>query len=369
MIKKIRLFITIRNIILTIGGLLILLIVGSTIKKATTPVTVEIGQATRGSVSEVVAVSGYLEAARKSNLSFGATTSKITWLNTKVGDVVATGSALLALDQTSLQSDVVAAQAAVAQAEAAYNSAKAGEIVTYETYNNVRYDGSARIDALKDQAYEAARSADDGVTRAQATLTSAKANLAKSVLTAPISGTVTLQNAVLGEIPTASPLVQIIDLNSFYFRALVDELDIYKISLGQSVSIKLNTAKDKELLGTVTSISPTTIKDGNNNVSIEVKITITDFKGLTLRLGLEGDAQIIVSEHSNALLVPFEAVAEENGQKYVWEVKYNVVTKRAVSTGLEGELTTEITSGLSDGAVVVLSPAKTLIDNQRITQK
>lgn len=369
MIKKIKTLLKLRNVVLIIGGILLLIGGINIVKSVTAPVTVEIGSVKRGRVNEVISVSGYLKPERKADLGFGATTSKVIWLNAKVGDNVATGSALLSLDQTLLINDVTAAKAALAQANAAYNSAKAGEVIAHETYNNIRYEGSGRIAALKDQAFEAARSADDGVTAATAALNSAKNNLARSVLTTPISGTVTIQKGVVGEIPTTNPLVQVIDLNSLYFEVLVNELDLGKLKIGQKVLTKLNTAKDLEIEGQVSFVSPTTIKDSNNNIMMETKIKITNSNGVTLRPGLEGDAQIVVEERENTLLIPFESIVEESNQKFVWVVTNNTIAKKSITTGLEGELDTEVTSGLIDGEKVVLNPTKTLKNGQQVTVK
>ena len=255
MIKKIRTLLKLKNVLLVGGGVALLLVGFNLIKSATAPLAVESALVQRGNISQLVSVSGYLKPERKADLSFGVTNSRVVWLNTKIGNTVATGSALLSLDQTLLLNDVAAAEAALAQAKAAYSSAKSGEVIAHETYNNIRYQDSDRIEALKNQAYEAARSADDGVTAAEAAVASAKNNLARNVLTAPISGTVTIQKAIVGEIPTANPLVQIVDLNSLYFEVLIDELDVSKVKIGQKAFIKLNANKEQELEGVVKFIA------------------------------------------------------------------------------------------------------------------
>ena len=371
MIKRIRNLLKLKNVLLVGGGVALLLVGFNLIKSATAPLAVESALVQRGNISQLVSVSGYLKPERKADLSFGVTNSRVVWLKTKIGNTVATGSALLSLDQTLLLNDVAAAEAALAQAKAAYSSAKSGEVIAHETYNNIRYQDSDRIEALKNQAYEAARSADDGVTAAEAAVASAKNNLARNVLTAPISGTVTIQKAIVGEIPTANPLVQIVDLNSLYFEVLIDELDVSKVKIGQKAFIKLNANKEQELEGVVDFIALTTTKDANNNVAVETIIKVTNAKNVTLRPGLEGDAQIVTEERKGALLVPFEAIVEEGQQKFALEInnKTKTVTRVAVTIGLEGERDTEITTGLSDGTLVVLNPAKTLKDKQTVTVK
>ena len=359
-----------KPIILTILALVGLFVVYSIANAKLQPLKVETAKVSRGTIKETVAVSGFLKAKNKASLSFGPTASKITWLNVKVGDTVATGSALLALDQSILLSEVTAAGAAVSQARATYNSTHAAEIVVRETYKDPADLASEKIKATINQAFQASRAADDALSRSEVNLTEAKQNLSKSVLTSPISGTVTAVNVSLGEVPSSGvSLVEIVDLNSLYFNTLVDELDINKVKLGQVVTIKLDSDKTAELAGVVSEISPTTILDASNNVTVETKITVIDSKGVVLRPGFQGDANVVINASENTLVVPFEALVEENGQNYVWVIANGKAQKKAVVKGLEGELNTEITSGLAENDVVVLNPAKTLTSGAAVVSK
>lgn len=365
MIKR---FLKPKPIFLTILALVGLFVVYSVVNAKLQPLKVETAKVTRGTIRETVAVSGFLKAATKASLSFGVTASKVTWLNVKVGDKVATGSALLSLDQSTLASEVTAAEAAVLQARATYKSTRAAETAVMETYKDPADLASEKIKALLNQAYQNSRAADDALTRTETALNSARLNLSKSVLTSPISGTVTTVNVSLGEVPSGV-VVDVTDLNSLYFDTLVDELDINKIKLGQTVTIKLDSAKTMDLTGVVSEISPTTGHDASNNVTVETKISVTDSKAIVLRPGFEGDANIIVNSHENTLLVPFEALVEETGQNYVWVISGGKAVKKTVVKGLEGELNTEIISGLLENDVVILNPAKTFVNGQSVTSK
>lgn len=366
--KKIKQITTVRNIILLFVAAVVVFVVLKSFKAATNPLQVEMAVSTRGNAQEIVSVSGFLKAGTKADLSFGVTTSKVVGVYSHVGDTVAPGTALLALDSSTLADEVAAAEAALSQARNTYFSTKSTQTVTDETYKDSGDLNSPKVKALIDQAFQNSRAADDAQSRAEAALNEAKANLAKSVLTSPIAGTVSLVNANIGEIPTGV-VAEVVDLNTLYFDVLVDELDIGSIKLGQLVTIKLDSAKNVEMSGVISEISPVTIKDASNNVTVEVKVTIQDSKGVVLRPGLEGDSQIIVNQHVNTVLVPFEAVVAEGDQSYVWEIKNGKAVKQPVSTGLEGDLNTEITSGLSENETVILNPAKTLTNGQSVVSK
>lgn len=366
--SKIKTIFKLKRIIIGLVFLGLGFAVFNVVKARLTPLAVATGTASENTIKETVAVSGFMKADRKADLSFGITTSKVVGVNVVVGDSVTSGKTLVTLNATSLLADVRASEAALNQAIAAYDSAKAGETITDETYNNVRYEGSARIEALKDQSYYAARSADDGMTRAKAALDAAKSNLANSGLVSPISGVVTIVNAKIGEIPSGSPVVQVVDPTSLYYNTLIDELDIKKIQIGQRVVVTFDAFKDHPVDGIVAEISPATSKDAGNNTVIEVKVKINNVPA-DVKLGMEGDADVIVTEHSNALTVPFESIVEEGDNKFVWVIDNGRAKKVAVRTGLEGDLDTEILEGLGNGQIVILSPAKTLQENQPVQPK
>jgi len=366
--KKLKSMLRLKRIILTLLIIAGLFVGYSTIKAKLTPLKVETAKARAQDLEETVAISGFIKADKQADLGYSATTSKLTNLAVKVGDNVSSGATLASTDTATLLAEVNAAEAAYNQARNTYLAIKNNETITNETYNNERYLGSDRIQALKDQAFLNSRAADDAVTRAEATLEEAKLNLAKSVLTSPIAGTVTQVNGLVGEIP-AGTLIQVTDLSSLYFNTLIDELDIQKIKLGQTVEINLDAAKNTPLTGIITSIAPTTTKDSGNNTTIEVKIDISDGQGITLRPGMEGDADIITNKHPNILTVPFEAVVDEAGNKYVWVVTNGLVHKTPVTTGTEGEFDTEIKTGIAEGDVVISNPAKTLREGQKVSGK
>ncbi|MCX6783575.1 MAG: efflux RND transporter periplasmic adaptor subunit [candidate division WWE3 bacterium] len=361
MIKKIF---KVKNILIVIVALAIVFIAFKTVSAKNKPLKVTTATVKTGSVQKTLAVSGFIKAENEANLSYGATGSRVTRIQVKVGDTVATGSALMAVDPTALFADVTAAKAAVAQAEASYNSAKSGQIIIKETYNNPKYDGSARIQALKDQSYDAARSADDGLTRAQAALDSANYNLNRSVLISPINGVVTKINSKIGEIP-GGVAITVTDLNSLYYDVLVDQADIATVKNGQNINIEFKSNPGIKISGIIYDIAPSTAKDSSNNTVIEVKAKVMAPANITLRPGVDGDADIIIEEHANTLKVPFEAIVE-NGTTHVWRVINGQAEKVAVTKGLEGILDTEIVSGLKEGDTIILNPAKTLVNGQKV---
>jgi HlyD family secretion protein len=96
--------------------------------------------------------------------------------------------------------------------------------------------------------------AEGQVNVARAELSAAQAALEKLSIRAPISGTVLQVNGKPGEMASPSapqPLVLLGDVSALRVRAELDERDLGEIKIGQSVSIRPEAFRDRELPGTV----------------------------------------------------------------------------------------------------------------------
>jgi len=109
--------------------------------------------------------------------------------------------------------------------------------------------------------------------------------------------------------------------------------------------------------GEVAQITP---KGDPVSRSYRVRIRIKD--PASLKVGMTIDANLIVAEHPDALLVPSAAV--QGGA--VWVVRAGRLNRRPVRTGVVGTDRTEILEGLDADAQVVAVPGDNLVDNHRV---
>jgi HlyD family secretion protein len=137
----------------------------------------------------------------------------------------------------------------------------------------------------------------------------------------------------------------------------IDELDISKVKVGQTAEITLDALADGKYQGEVVEIA----KEGtaNNGVStFDVTIRLTTVEGI--RAGMSAQANILVEQKKNVILVPIEAVQEMRGQKVVMiESKQTTADQpntqmKPVQVGIHNENFIEITEGLQEGEKVVL---------------
>src|SRR5436853_1142132 len=165
------------------------------------------------------------------------------------------------------------------------------------------------------------------VTEARAQVAQAKAaadraaeDMANATLRAPIRGTVLTRDVEIGS-PVSSILnlganatlvMTLGDIDRVFVRGKVDEADIGSVRLGQPARIRVETFKDQVFTGRVTQISPMGVEK-DNVTNFEVRVSI-DNPGKALKANMTANAEIVLEEHPNSLIVP-EAAVTYDAQK------------------------------------------------------
>lgn len=184
---------------------------------------------------------------------------------------------------------------------------------------------------------------------------------------APISGTVVRKNKKVGDTiengaSASEPLVVIYDMSSLCFELDVDELDIKKMSVGQEVTITADAVEGRKYKGVVENVSINGTIGTNGITTYPIKVRIEDFDD-NLLPGMNIEAEIIISQSENALVVPVNAVNRGNtvylkGNKESEDDRapegYKTVQ---VETGITNDVFVEILSGLSEGDTVYVTPS------------
>ena len=147
------------------------------------------------------------------------------------------------------------------------------------------------------------------------------------------------------------------DIDQVFVRGKVDEADIGRVQLGQPARIRVETFKDKVFNGRVTQISPMGVEK-DNVTSFEVRVSI-DNPGKALKANMTANAEIVLEEHENALLIP-EAAVTYDAQK---QASVEVVTpgakngrqKTPVKVGVGNGTKIQVLEGLKQGDTVILA--------------
>jgi HlyD family secretion protein len=209
------------------------------------------------------------------------------------------------------------------------------------------------------------------VTEARAQVAQAKAaadraaeDVANATIRAPIRGTVLSRDVEIGS-PVSSILnlganatlvMTLGDIEQVFVRGKVDEADIGRVRLGQAARIRVETFKDRSFNGKVTQISPMGVEK-DNVTNFEVRVSI-DNPGKELKANMTANAEIVLEEHADALIVPEAAITYDAQKNAFVEVvaagAKNGRRKIPVKLGVGNGTKIQILEGLKQGDKVIL---------------
>jgi len=352
----------------------------------------------RGTMVRSVVATGRIEPIAKVEIKSKAN-GIIEVLHVDVGDMVAPGDVLAELDKENLEARVreahanlKAARAAqqVAEAELEKNSLQAaGPDVEYyrrtceRALSLFRQNLISQSDVDKTQAdlelamnrQEVARSqlpiarakiaeAEANVARATATVERAEEELANTTIRAPIRGTVLTRDVEVGSpvssilnLGAAATLVMTLgDIDRVFVRGKVDESDIGWVQLGQPARITVETFQDRAFEGRVTQISPIGV-ERDNVTTFEVEVSIEN-PAKDLKANMTANAEIILEEHENSLIIPMAAVSyDARKESHLDLVDPDAPEGRrrvAVKLGVGNGSRTQVLEGVREGDKVIL---------------
>jgi multidrug efflux pump subunit AcrA (membrane-fusion protein) len=158
------------------------------------------------------------------------------------------------------------------------------------------------------------------------------------------------------------------DLTHMESQTYVNEVDVRKLTLGQSVSISLDADPTKKLSGKVTSIANVGEQRPNQDSKVfEVHIDVMQ-SDTTLRPGMTTSNAIEVASIPNVLSIPLEAVTSDSGYSYVYKKDGRKVVRQMIATGAMNDNEIIVRKGLEKDDRVLLTPPaeKTGIETQII---
>jgi len=202
------------------------------------------------------------------------------------------------------------------------------------------------------------------VAQSTAALERADQDLRNSTIVSPIDGLVLSRDVEVGNAVSsilvlgseATLLFTLGDISDVFVRGKVDQADIGKVYLTQPTRITVESFRDKKFNGKVYQISPLGVEK-ENVTTFEVKVSIAN-PGHELKALMSANAEIILEEKPNVLLVPEAAIIYDKDRKATVEVPDVTAEKGRkkvpVKLGISNGVKTELTAGLNQGAKVIL---------------
>jgi HlyD family secretion protein len=352
----------------------------------------------RGPMTRSVVATGKIEPITKVEIKSKAN-GIIERLAADVDQRVDVGQVLAELDKENLNARLREARANLAAARAALTAAEAqarkNEIEAEAPDLAFAQSAHQRAQSLSDQklisqeALDQAKSAHDQalnrqraaqsqllmsrakieearaqVAQAQAAAERAEEELANATIRAPIRGTVLTRDVEIGS-PVSSILnlganatlvMTLGDIGQVFVRGKVDEADIGQVRLGMPARITTESFREQVFSGKVTQISPIGVEK-DNVTTFEVEVSI-DNPGQQLKANMTANAEVILEEKADALIVPEAAIGyDEQKQAFVEVADPGAEGGRRkvpVKVGIGNGTRTEILDGLKVGDKVVL---------------
>src|SRR5881398_1634663 len=234
------------------------------------------------------------------------------------------------------------------------------------------------------------------VDQARAAVQSARDNLRKTTLIAPMTGRVTRLAVEEGEVAVPSTfskdiglLLTVSDLSVIQAKVKVDETDVVRVHLGDSVEVSIDAFPDTAFIGRVTKVSNSSVRDatsaatGQSDRAVDYEVEITlDKPPADIRPDLSATARIVTDTRKQALSIPIisltvreskpgaperrptdtTAARKKKETEGVFVVKDGMATFRPVKVGIAGDEYFEVTDGLKPGETIVAGPYQAIRD-------
>ena len=352
-----------------------------------------------------VAASGKIQPKKKVDISADIT-GRITRIAVREGDLVTKGQFLLQIDPTIYQANLQQAEATLASSQAAAVQAKANRDQAERALKRTKELRNQNPNLISPEQLEQAQTAfevaDANLTAAQhqvdqarAAVQSARDNLRKTTLVAPMSGRVTRLPVEEGEVAVPSTfskdiglLMTISDLSVIQAKVKVDETDVVRLHLGDSVEVSIDAFPDTTFLGRVTKVSNSSVRDatatsGQNDRAVDYDVEVTLDKPPTdIRPDLSATARIVTDTRREALSIPIIALTvrehkpvstearpvdtstarKKKETEGVFVVEKGVATFRPVKVGIAGDEYFEVLDGLKESETIVAGPYQAIRD-------
>lgn len=362
---------------------------------------------TRKDLVAAVTASGKIQPKRKVDVSADIT-GRIVKLGVREGDYVEVGQFLVQIDPTTYEANLQRARAAVSSAQAATVQARANRDQarrSYERARDLQQQNPNLVSAEQlelaqtqfDVAQAQATAAQHQVDQARAAMQEASDQLSKTRLTAPMAGRITRLAVEEGEVAVPGTfsretglLLTISDLSVIQVEVEVDETDVVRLALGDSVEVSIDAFPDTTFVGRVSKISDSAIRGaaasvaGQSDQAVDYAVEITlDNPPDDVRPDLSATARVVTDTRTETLAIPIialtvrehstmptetagaDSVAPQGEKKEtegVFVVHEGTATFRPVRVGIAGDEFFEVIDGVTEADTIVAGPYQAIRD-------
>jgi HlyD family secretion protein len=372
----------------------------------------KLGKVEKGAIARSVVATGKIEPLSKVEIKSKAS-GIIKYLYVNVGDRVKVGQLLLELDKEILEPQLKESRAILSAAEGKLQEIESQEktlraslhkaqleaenkdheymIKEYRRRKELFHQGlipRSELDSIEqrlqstettkksldaevtvkeaelEQVRQTRQKAKAEILQAQAMVERAEENLKYASIRSPIDGVVLSREVEVGDAVSAilqlgsyaTLIMTLGDVQEVYVKGKVDETDIGLVKVGQPVRITVDAYKNRWFRGKVFRIAPMGVEK-DNVTRFEVRISVLNNIDL-LRVNMSANAEIVLEEHQEALLVPESSIIYSEKRQTFIEVPdpstRNGRRQIPVKLGLSNGARAELLEGLKEGDLVIL---------------
>jgi HlyD family secretion protein len=360
-------------------------------------IPVRVARVEQGNIRSVISTNGRIEPVNNFE-AHAPVSASVRSVLVKEGDHVRKGQLLLELDDANARAEAARAQTQLKAAQAELSAVERGgnqeevlnldaQLVKARTDRDTAQRNLEALKKLEPQGAASAgevREAENALARADAQLTLLQQKqtkrysrpevakveaqhseaqaayaatqdvLAKSNVRAPFDGIVYALSAKRGAFVNAGDLLlQVADLRKVLVRGFVDEPDVARLAPGEPIEVTWDAIPGRTWEAKVGVVPSTVRLHGARNVGETT--CIVDNTDLKLLPNVNVGVTIVTGEHQNVLIVPREAIRNDDTNPYVLLVVDHELTRRSVDTGLSNLTQVEIRKGLAARDTIALS--------------
>lgn len=337
-----------------------------------------------GNIENSVLATGQIDAIRRVDVGAQAS-GQVKLIYVKQGDYVVKGQLIASIDDVQQRNDLRNAEAMLDGAKASLQATQAklkrAELGFKRQKAMLKENASSRQDFETAEeeliAYRSELMSQNAqLLKAQIDVDNKKVNLGFTRVLAPMNGTViavvTLQGQTVNSSQSTPTIIRLAQLDVMTVKVKISEADVTRVTSGQTAHFTIFSEPDKHYEATLKNIelAPESMMNNGSSDSNSSSGTATHngsvyYNALLevsnpdnrLRIGMNAEVSLIISEAKNTLLVPRQAVHTVDGNAHQVQVltQNYKLESRAVKTGITNSVDVQILEGLSAGDVVVLS--------------
>lgn len=274
------------------------------------------------------------------------------------GDLVSTGDVIARLEPRDAELKVRYAESKLAAAQAALDGSRL-KLKMHEDLFAIGAIVRAKLEEVRAETVVAEKQ----METAQVEVESARSELAKVVLKAPVAGVLTTRDAEPGEfVSPQTKVATMMEIEDVFIVMGVIEKDIDRIGLGQPVVVTVDTYPGVEFQGHVDEISPI-VEGKSRTLTAKARVPNPDSRLLP---GMFARATVTVFEQENALVIPSIALHREQEAYHVFVAADGTAQRRPIGVGYITTDYAQISEGLEEGDQVIVEAQSTIRDGARV---